>query len=229
MPFAMDEFLSALEIYNAAIWPVQVAAHLVGILAIFLAFFKMKAAVRTVSVMVAALWIWTGAIFFLRDFSSLSRMAIWFGLAFLLQGILILFQGAVKGDIRFIPRFDRYGVAGAAFMVYALIGYPLASYLIGHSYPREPMFGVTPGSLVMFTFGLLLWADEGLPKFLMTIPFVWSLIGSVISPTTGLYEDLPLMVFGLVGSLMVLKRERALTEERLKAATSTLGRIGSES
>jgi hypothetical protein len=76
--------------------------------------------------------------------------------------------------------------------------------LAGHAYPQCPTFGVTPCPLTIFTWGLLLWAVRPLPKYLLVIPLLWSLLGVAVALKFGVWADAGLLIAGLVGSTMLL-------------------------
>lgn len=65
---------------------------------------------------------------------------------------------------------------GWSFVIYAVVLYPLIGIATGHGYPHLPMFGVTPCPVTIFTFGMLRMSDP-VPRRLLEIPLVWSLIG----------------------------------------------------
>ena len=99
-------------------------------------------------------------------------------------------------------------ITGALFLAYALIVYPLLAISFGHGYPRTPAFGITPCPTTIFTFGLLLWTDDYLPKYVLVIPALWSLIGFSAAVQLGVYEDFGLVVAGVVGTAMIVYRDR---------------------
>jgi hypothetical protein len=80
-------------------------------------------------------------------------------------------------------------------------------YLFGHVYPKSPTFGL-PCPTTIFTFGLLLWTKTKFPKAVLVIPFLWSLIGFSAALTMGIHEDIGLLVAGVLGTVLLLLRER---------------------
>ena len=98
-------------------------------------------------------------------------------------------------------------MVGWAFVVYAMVVYPIIGALSGHGYPNSPAFGLVPCPTTIFTFGLLLWSDRKVPKYLLVLPFVWSLIGFTAALTLGIREDYGLLVAGLVGTAMLIWRD----------------------
>lgn len=217
LPFTVDEFLALLAEYNRAISPAHALAYGLGILAAGLALWRSAAGDRIISVVLSLLWLWTGIAFHWLFFRKINGAAWGFGAGFIAQGILFLAYGAIRGELKFQARFSGYGIVGALFVLYALF-YPLLGARLGHVYPQVPMFGVSPCPLTIFTFGLLLWAEPPVPRMVMLIPFVWSVIGFIAALQLGMIEDVGLLVAGVVGSLLILHHERSLTQARLNAA-----------
>src|SRR6185503_17117127 len=97
-----------------------------------------------------------------------------------------------------------------------MLVYPLIGIAIGHVYPRQPMFGVAPCPTTIFTFGLLVLTATRVPKHLLVIPFIWSVTSGISAPLNyGVYEDLGLVVAGIVGTGLLIWRDRHLAPRRL--------------
>ena len=99
-----------------------------------------------------------------------------FGALFLGAAALFLWS-TWKGRLRFDPPRGIAGIASAVLLLYALIGYPLLGWAMGHTYPRVPTFGL-PCPTTTFTLGLLLLARRPVPKAVLVVPMAWSIIGS---------------------------------------------------
>jgi hypothetical protein len=80
-------------------------------------------------------------------------------------------------------------------------------HLFGHIYPKSPTFGL-PCPTTIFTFGLLLWTDKKIPKYVLVIPFLWSIVGFSAAVNLKVYEDFGLLVAGIIGTVLILLSER---------------------
>ena len=100
-----------------------------------------------------------------------------------------------------------YGITGAVFIIYALLIYPVLGHLLGHIYPKSPTFGL-PCPMTIFTFGLLLWTDSKIPKYVLIIPFLWSVVGFSAAVNLRIYEDFGLLLAGLLGTILIIIRDR---------------------
>src|SRR5699024_1608684 len=61
LPFTAAEFLAVFERYNLAIWPLQIVAYALGLVAVALALGRWRHADRSISAILAVFWLWTGA------------------------------------------------------------------------------------------------------------------------------------------------------------------------
>ena len=70
------------------------------------------------------------------------------------------------------------------------------------------MFGVTPCPVTIFTFGLLLLTMRPVPRGLLVIPFVWSLIGGSAAVLLYVPQDWLLLVSGCIAAVLMVFRDR---------------------
>lgn len=95
-------------------------------------------------------------------------------------------------------------------MFWGIILYPLSGYMIGHRYPRVPLFGAMPCPTNIFTIGILTaFASNQLEITALFILSLMAVIGSVKAAIVGyngerIYEDIALLVSGLYGLMIGL-------------------------
>lgn len=177
LPFTVDEFLDVFAQYNQAIWPMHIVAYILGIAALVLLVKKTPYSDRAISVILAFFWAWVGIVYHIMYFSTINGAALGFGVLFIVQAVLWLIFGVLRPKLSFKWEANPYTIIGAVMIIYAMIVYPLLGALQGHGYPRSPSFGVAPCPTTIFTFGLLLLTSAKVPKSLLVIPFLWSLLG----------------------------------------------------
>jgi len=141
--------------------------------------------------------LWMGLVYHLRYFTTINPAAYVFGGLFVLQAIFFFAVGTLTHKLWFRFHPNSYALVGSFFILYGLIIYPLLGYSSGHSYPYAPTFGL-PCPTTIFTFGLLLWTDRKIPKFLLVIPVMWALVGFFATFQLNVWEDAMLLVVGLV-------------------------------
>jgi uncharacterized protein DUF6064 len=207
-PFTADVYLSLFETYNSAIWPAQLVAYGLGIVAVFLALRPLAKGGRIAFAVLSAFWLWNGIAYHLMQFLQINFAALGFGALFALQGVL--FAGyAVSGRRMFQFRPDVFGWSGLFLCLLALVAYPLLGWLAGHGWPRAAAFGVAPAPTTIFTFGMLLMLEGAAPLYLAAIPLLWSLAGgSAAVFILRIPEDLSLLLAGIVGFGVLVWKNR---------------------
>lgn len=209
LPFTREEFLAVFISYNDAIWPLQVGADLLGIIAVALLFRPGRASDRTIASVLAVMWLWTGIAYHGLYFAPINKGAYLFGALFVVQGIYLAITGARRDQLRFEFQPGPVAWVGAAFVFCAAIVYPLISIWIGHAYPEMPMFGVTPCPVTIFTFGMLLLTTQPIPSWLLAIPLLWTLIGGSAAIVLDVPQDWLLLLSGLIMIPLTVRPDRS--------------------
>jgi len=107
-------------------------------------------------------------------------------------------------------------------VAYSSIVYPLLGQLFMHGYPAMPMFGITPFPVTIFTLGLFLLTTEPIPRRLLVIPVVWSLIGGQAAFRLGMTQDW-LLLFS--GATVIALLWRDAVRRRVKPHEAPVGDI----
>lgn len=198
LPFGTQAFFQVFVDYNTTIGPVPVVAWLLGIAAIVLVLRPTPWSGRAISAILAAFWLWTGIGYHILFFVPINPAAYGFGALFVLQGLLFLWFGIHRKRLDFGASGRPSAMVGWAAIGYAMLIYPVIGHLLGHGYPRAPLFGVAPCPTTIFTIGLLCLASHPVPWSLWLVPLLWSLIGGTAAWLLGVPEDLGLWIAGLV-------------------------------
>jgi len=205
MDLTGEQLLGVFAEYNAMIWPMQIVAYLLGAVGLYLSIRKTSLSNRLVPAILAFFWLWVGLAFWFPSGQQGFAPAYLFAAIFLVQGVLFLIQ-AVRPKLAFGFQANLAAWVGILFVLYALVGYPLFGYFIGHVYPATPPFGLTPCPVVAYTFGLLLLATHKVPRSLLIIPFCYSLSG-FLWVSIGIVEDIGMIASGLLGVGLIWIRD----------------------
>jgi hypothetical protein len=208
IPFTVEQFFDVFGTYNVAIWPSQVLAYVLGIVALALAVREGNLSARIVSGILGFFWIWMGVFYRILFFRVINLSAWIFGIFYILQGLLFLLVGTIFGRLAFRFNLKPLPIIGGCFILYAMVFYPLLGVSFGHSYPRAPMFGVAPCPTTIFTFGILLWAAKSVPAYLLVIPLLWSFLGMSAAVNLWVPQDYGLVVAGVLGTALILIQNR---------------------
>ncbi len=207
-------------VYNEAVWPVQVLAYGLALLMLDFVVWPSPQKTRLVAGGLAAMWLWTGVAYHAMYFSTISAAAWGFGALFLIQGLLFIEAGVLRRQLAFglAEGWTGWlGWLGLALVAYSSLVYPLLGQTLGRGYPAMPTFGITPCPVTLFTFGLFLLTTAPIPRRLLVIPVVWSLIGGSAAFKLDIPQDWPLFASGLTVIALLWRdaaRRRAESEPR---------------
>jgi hypothetical protein len=194
LPFTRAEFFEVFARYNEAVWPLQLAFYALALVAVALALSRGRHAGRAISLILALLWAWMGAVYHLGYFRAVNPAAAVFGVAFLAGAAAFAWEGGVRNRLRFEERSG----AGILLLAYALVGYPVLAALFGPAYPAMPTFGL-PCPTTIFTIGMLALLRAPYPRHVFLVPVLWTLIGVQAALLLGVHEDLGLLAAAAAG------------------------------
>jgi hypothetical protein len=177
LPFTHEQFRAVFAAYNAAVWPAQVLAYVLGGAMVAALLRRWPGSGRFAAAGLALMWAWTGVAYHALHFSAINRAAWAFAALFVAQALLFVEAGVWRRGLEIAPPRGAAGVLGWALIGYAALLYPLLGLMLGHRYPAMPMFGITPCPVTIFSFGVLLLARAPVPRRLWVIPLIWSLVG----------------------------------------------------
>jgi len=208
LPYTAEVFFSLFETYNRAIWPAQLVAYVMALVAVGLALHPVSHGGRAVAAILAAMWAWTGVAYHMQVFATINFLAPVFGAFFVVQAALFAWTGAVRGAMPVAFRDGLAGWTGLVLAAVALAIYPLVGGALGHGWPQSPLVGVAPCPTAILTIGLLLLVPGRTPWHLAAIPVLWSLVGGSSAWLLGIWQDLLLLVAGLGGLALVAWKNR---------------------
>lgn len=197
LPFTQPQFFDLFARYNGAIWPVQIVAYGVGLVALAASQNSARRGSSVALLALAASWTWTAIAYHWFYFSAINPAAFAFAMVFIAQA-LVLALFARRLSIQFTGKWSSSRVAAWLMIGYALAIYPVLNAWLGHDYPRAPSFGVTPCPLVIFTLGVFALSRTRLPWLLFAAPIIWSLIGGSAAIILGVPADWALPVAGML-------------------------------
>ena len=211
LPFTTEEFLEVFKIYNLTVWPTQILLVILALLMIFVLLKKNKLSDKIISIGLTLFWLWMGIVYHYLFFTKINGAAYVFGLLFVFQAVLFFYYGLIKRNLEFNFRNNFIGVISIIFFLYALIFYPLLGYQFGHLYPRTPTFGL-PCPTTIFTFGMIILLANR-KNIIFIIPIVWSLVGFTAAIKLGIYQDIGLLIAGLLSAIILFTKKMKLTSK----------------
>lgn len=202
----LDQMLSVFEAYNTATLPLQVIACVVIIIAVILTIRPLRSSGKIIPAILSVIWLWTGIVFCIIYWAKIFTPSYAYAALFIIQGIIFLICiFRPKLSFRFKP--DIYSLLGILFIIYAMVGYPVIGYFLGHVYPGSVSLILAPCPTVVLTFGFLLLTDKKFPRYILIIPLLWSICG-IMPVIMGILEDIGLITSGVLSTILILLRDR---------------------
>ena len=198
MPFTVDQFFDVFEAYNRGTAPAAILLWILASAAALPVIFKRFWAYKFALILLSIVWAWSGAVYQFIFFAAINPAARVFGIAFILEALLLLWLAFHGPGWERPPAFGTIDVGAIALAVYALLVYPFINSLFGHVFPRTPTFGA-PCPVTIFTLAVLILVRA--PIYAAIVPLLWALIGSSAAFFFGIYADLALIVAALLFAL----------------------------
>lgn len=179
LPFSAEVYLAVLAYHNAAVWPVLGAAPVLAVAALSWSHRRPRAGGRALLLVLAAGWLWTGAVWHLTYMAPLHYVGPLYAALFLTQGAVLLAWSLWprRWGLPDPRRGGWRGMAGAALVVLALAGVPLLPLLTGAPAESAQVFGATPLPTVLLTLAALLLVPGRAPVAPAVLPLAWCVIG----------------------------------------------------
>lgn len=121
LPFTPEQFFGVFEQYNEAVWPAQLVIYFGAIVAVYLILKPGKYSNKIISGILAVFWIWIGVIYHWTFFAKINPAAHLFGVLFVLQGIIFIFEGIIKNSLEFSFSKDWRSTIGIALILFGSI------------------------------------------------------------------------------------------------------------
>ncbi|MEP6993752.1 MAG: DUF6064 family protein [Acidobacteriota bacterium] len=178
--FSPRTYYRLFEIFNAAIWPAQVATTALGLAILLLVRRGTAVRARAVAAILAVLWLFVAIAFHAHRYATINTAGLYFAWAFGLEAALLIWKGVVRSGLSFEPPAGAAGRAGLGIFLFALAVGPFFGPLLGRGWRGVEIFGAAPDPTAIATLGLLLLARVRHRWLLMVIPVLWCL-------TTGIF------------------------------------------
>ncbi len=198
--FSARTYYRLFELYNRAIWPVQLLALLLG-LAILWRLHRGSTRQGVVMAILAVGWLWTAWAYLLKQYDTINWVGRYFAIGFVIEAVLLIWTGVVRKRLSFKPYKDWTSRTGVGLFLFALVVQPAIGPLVGRAWTQAEIFGVAPDPTVLATLGILLTVDERPPWGLMTIPLLWCGLSGATLWTMGSPDAwvMPVAALGALG------------------------------
>ncbi len=169
IPIDRDIYQSIFTGYNGAIWPAQLLALAAGIVVLLALLQPSPERNRAVATALAVFWAWSGAAFEIGHHALYNWGAWVLGALCILQALLLVWAGIIRGRLDFWLGFDRRGFLVLALALASALP-PLAASVTGRTFAEAQPFGLAPLPTALFTLAVLLAATARPPRYLLAVP-----------------------------------------------------------
>jgi hypothetical protein len=173
--FSPRTYYRLFELYNAAIWPAQIAAVVAGLAILALLCRPGPWQGRVAAAILAVCWLWVAWAYLFKRYATINWAASYEAAAFALEALLLVAVGAIGGRLTFGAKYSPARSVGIGLFVFALVVQPLVGPLTGRAWSEVELFGIAPDPTIVATLGLPLAADR-VRWELLIIPLLWCVI-----------------------------------------------------
>lgn len=207
IPFTKEQFLEVFERYNSAVFPVQILIFVLGLAALFLIILRAGRKSQFIGGYLGLMWIWAGLAYHIALFSQINTAAFFFGAAYILQGLFILYESLLLKRLKFVFENSAINYTGYFFILFGLIIYPLISLIM----IDDPLRLISPGlpcPTTIMTFGFFMVAGRTLRRYLLIIPSLWAVTGLFAAVNFSIYQDYAMIVAALLANVFLLRKRK---------------------
>lgn len=177
--FSPQVYWRLFELQNREWWPAPIVAFLLGLVVLALLLRATLPASRLVWAVVGAAWLCVAWTFFWQGFAAIHLAGGYLAVLFAVQGVLLLWTGALRGRIPLAHAAQAWGGLGLAAL--ALIVWPVLAPLLDRPWWQAEVFALAPDPTAAATLGLLLAARKTV-WWLLPLPALWLLFsGATLS------------------------------------------------
>lgn len=170
--FSPQTYYRLIELYNTAIWPLQLLTFIAGIALLLLAWRRPVWHGKAIGLILGLSWLWVAWAFHWQRFANIHWVASYFALVFVLQALLLLWIGIIKNGLVIDSVNTKIKLSGFALLAFSIFFQPFTTMLTGHNWQQAELFGVAPDPSVVATIGVILLTNNK-HGWLMIIPVLW--------------------------------------------------------
>ena len=205
--FSPRTYYRMFELYHVEIWPIHVVVLASLVVAAALLRSEERWSGRVIAGLLAGWWLWVAVAFHLERYATINWAARYFAALFVIQGLLLLWQGVVRTRLRFELSNQRTAYAAVGLLLVAFVLEPIAGLLAGRTWRQVEIFGVTPDPTAIATLAFLALSTPRANRALVVVPVVWCAIGGATLWALGSPEAWVVLLAGLAGLVLAMRRE----------------------
>jgi hypothetical protein len=207
--FSPRTYYRMFELYHGQIWPIHLLVLASVITIAVLLRREEEWGDRVIAGLLAVWWVWVGIAFHLQRYAAINWAARYFAILFAIQALLLVWYGVVGGRLRFVISREAPAYMGVGLLVFALAFEPVAGRMAGRSWQQVEVIGLTPDPTAIATLAFLALSTARPHRVLLVIPVAWCAIGAATLWALGSGEAWVVLVAGLAGVVLAIRRASA--------------------
>lgn len=207
--FSPRTYYRMFELYHEQIWPIHLVVLGSVVAVVVLVHRGDERRGRAIAGLLAVSWLWVAIAFHLHRYATINWAAKYFAVLFVIQGLLLVWHGVVRGRLRFGLLREPAAYLAVGLLLVALVLEPIAGRLTGRAWPQVEIFGVTPDPTAVATLALLALSVPRAPRVLLVIPVTWCAIGGATLWALGSAEAWIVIISGLFGLVLAIRTSRS--------------------
>jgi hypothetical protein len=207
IPFTTEQFFEIIAKYNQAVFPAQLLLLLAVILSVILIHSKKSMRNSLIGGFLGFLWLWTGIVYHFMFFTEINKAAYLFGGLFVLQGLLFFRETFYRKKLEFGFSGKPMEFVAYFFLAFGAVIYPILIYFLENSTEKTISPGLPCPSTIL-TFGFLMLTSAKLPKYLLIIPALWTVVGTSAAINFGVYPDFLMPISALFAIICLFTRKK---------------------
>jgi hypothetical protein len=204
------------ELYNAAIWPLQLLGIAMGLAILALLVSQRRHRDPIVAGLLAIGWLWVAWAFLYDRYSQINWVAPWLAAAFVLQALLLIALG-VMGRVEFAPAGGTRFAVATILVAIAVVGYPLLAPLFGRPWTTAEVFGIAPDPTAIASLATLALVRGAVRWLLIAIPIAACALGALTERAMGEPEAFVVGLAALIGIALAAGRSPPTSIARRRA------------
>jgi Family of unknown function (DUF6064) len=207
--FSPRTYYRMFELYHDEVWPIHVVVLASLVVIAVLLRREEEWSGRVIAAVLAAWWLWVAVAFHLERYATVNWAARYFAALFVIQGLLLLWQGVVRARLQFELSAQRTAYAAVGLLLVAFALEPVAGVIAGRTWRQVELFGVTPDPTAIATLAFLAMSTPRPNRALVVLPIVWCAIGGATLWALGSPEAWVVLLAGLAGLVLAIRRSSA--------------------
>jgi hypothetical protein len=172
--FSPRVYWRLIHLHNEAVWPLHILALLLGAAILKGGVRPSRWTAQAAAAGLAVAWVWVAWSFLWSRYATINWPMVYVAPGFALQGLLLVWFGAVRSRLVLMSSLRIPRVIGLALFSYALLVHPWVAILAGRPIQAAEVVGILPDPTVIATLGLIsMAAGARMEWLLLVVPLAW--------------------------------------------------------